>query len=471
LHSYIVYVDQASTVSASIEEMSDHKIDNDPSIDLKKDAASISEVVTLEDSMKLNYYYKMTTFPTQALAFANYDELMRRHGQKKKDDCCTETSPQMSMEPRLFAIEHFKEGKRRYISSHLGRFLKYYWEDCDASTRHVYEIIRENTPCRLYLDLEFKRDANEEITTQIEEQLLAEFIEELSIEFQKIYDIDMKSHHVIDLESSTDDKFSRHLIVHLPNGALFPDAVTCGSFVKKFVGRLAEGAANGTLKLDRPVLAKHLFVFDKKIDINTEGSNSIPRKKICFVDLGVYTRNRVFRILGSTKYGKDPNKSVLRIAKRNSYPIPKSLNKIVFNDVQNLKDLSEFLVETFVVPIESQRANVPLLYDTQTTDDVVLKNKLKTNIPKSEVSTKPFASKLGPSPFLELDKFVGTQLATRNGLNGSIRSWSQEGDCDMNCIITYQIKDNRWCEHIQRSHKSNNIMWHVSISSMEYWQG
>jgi hypothetical protein len=78
-------------------------------------------------------------------------------------------------------------------------------------------------------------------------------------------------------------------------------------------------------------------------------------------------------------------------------------------------------------------------------------------------------SKVGPSPFSELDKFVGTNLATRNGLNGSIRSWSQEIDCEMKSIITYQIKDNRWCENIQRPHKSNNIMWHVSIS--EYWQG
>jgi DNA-directed primase/polymerase protein len=454
--------------------MSDLTTEDDLEIESTKDGKTTSELVTLEDSIKLNYFYKMAMFPTQALCFTYHDQRMQECKPKVnsltgEDGCCKEISLLMSMEPRLFAIEHFREGKRRYISCHLGRFLKYYLEECNSSTRHAYELIRENTPCRLYLDLEFRRDANVEISSKMEEQLMTELIEELSIEFQNVYNIDMKSHHVIDLESSTDDKFSRHLIIHLPNGALFPDAISCGSFVKNFVGRLAEGAANGSLECDRPILAKHLFVFDKKIDVKEKGDYNDERKKVCFIDLGVYTRNRIFRILGSSKYGKDPNTSVLRIARTNSYPIPKSLYNIDFSCIKKLKDMSEFLVDTLVVPIESQRDNVPLLHNVRTTD--VLNNKRMQRISKSGPNTKQFTVKLGPSPFFELDKFVTTHLATRYGLNGSIRSWSQEGDGSMNSIVTYQIRDNRWCENIQRPHKSNNVMWHVSISDMEYWQG
>jgi len=55
-----------------------------------------------------------------------------------------------SMEPRLFAMETSMKGKRRYISSHLGRFMDHYWRECDVYSRHYYELIRENTPCRLY---------------------------------------------------------------------------------------------------------------------------------------------------------------------------------------------------------------------------------------------------------------------------------------------------------------------------------
>jgi hypothetical protein len=36
--------------------------------------------------------------------------------------------------------------------------------------------------------------------------------------------------------------------------------------------------------------------------------------------------------------------------------------------------------------------------------------------------------------------------------------------------IIYQMKNNRWCENIQRCHKSNNIMWNVSLVNMTYWQ-
>ena len=55
-----------------------------------------------------------------------------------------------SMEPRLFAMETSVKGKRRYISSHLGRFMDHYWRECDGYSRHYYELIKESTPCRLY---------------------------------------------------------------------------------------------------------------------------------------------------------------------------------------------------------------------------------------------------------------------------------------------------------------------------------
>ena len=55
-----------------------------------------------------------------------------------------------SMEPRIFAMETAMHGKRRYISAHLGRFMDQYWRECDVYNRDYYELIRENSPCRLY---------------------------------------------------------------------------------------------------------------------------------------------------------------------------------------------------------------------------------------------------------------------------------------------------------------------------------
>ena len=55
-----------------------------------------------------------------------------------------------SLEPRLFAFEYNDKGKRRYVVSHLGRFMQEYWMEMKPSERNYYELIREETPCRLY---------------------------------------------------------------------------------------------------------------------------------------------------------------------------------------------------------------------------------------------------------------------------------------------------------------------------------
>jgi hypothetical protein len=60
------------------------------------------------------------------------------------------TSTLWSKEPRLFAMETTVCGKRRYISTHLGRFMDRYWKECTVDTRHYYELIKEDAPCRLY---------------------------------------------------------------------------------------------------------------------------------------------------------------------------------------------------------------------------------------------------------------------------------------------------------------------------------
>jgi hypothetical protein len=79
----------------------------------------------------------------------------------------------------------------------------------------------------------------------------------------------------------------------------------------------------------------------------------------------------------------------------------------------------------------------------------------------------------GPSPFPELDKFINSVLGRRKGIIGSIRAWST-ADSNANeklpSIITYHMKDNRWCENINRCHKSNNVMWNVSITDKCFWQ-
>jgi hypothetical protein len=69
---------------------------------------------------------------------------------KSSSSSSSSTSTLWSKEPRLFAMETTVCGKRRYISAHLGRFMDRYWKECTVDTRHYYELIKEDAPCRLY---------------------------------------------------------------------------------------------------------------------------------------------------------------------------------------------------------------------------------------------------------------------------------------------------------------------------------
>eukprot|EP00979_Chaetoceros_neogracilis_P015228 scaffold5530_cov283-Chaetoceros_neogracile.AAC.20 len=473
------------------------------------DVSSITQKsVPLQDTKdrqkdcKLQAFKYTTSFkiwPIQNQAFQDVDQLSLKAMETKLPITSTllDCSILWSKKPRLFALEYNNEGKRKYISAHLGRFINFYWRECNAQDRHYYELIREKTPCRLYFDIEYNKRANPGIDDETNETLMKEFIEELTIEVKDRFDLSIGRSNIVDLDSSTAKKFSRHLIVHMPDGELFEDAVRCGVFVKSFIGRLAEEVATKVMeKKCRTTLSKYIFIFAKEASITESegGEENCHRQKTCFVDTGVYTRNRIFRILGSKKFGK-PLSAVLRIARLNEFPFPETFTNACF--YQNLEDIDEIdddgvgsdanqhkidwhayakaLVDTLVIPCNEDRETIIL--NVNDPNQQTLKTvPVDPSAHDQSLDSKPkcsrsYANSIVQSPFPVLDNFVKRKLANWKGHNGSIRSWSINDQVTISsATITYQIKNNRWCENIQRCHKSNNVMWHVSIAECQYWQ-
>jgi len=299
--------------------------------------------------------------------------------------------PQWSMEPRIFSKELSSNGKRKYVVSSYGSFVDYYWRKILPTGRHYYELIRENTPCRLYLDLEFSKETNPDLAAskELSEQLVAELIQEICLEFQSEFGhlleepCSLGRQNFVDLDSSTSSKFSRHIIMHLPNYMLFANNVQVGVFIKNIVSRLAEEIGTCTLKARSPVLAKFLFlnkpagakdsstkngkIHNKEKeenlllnDRNTTSQDSslsqlgksddnpneekyqsvhllgssFMKNSTCFVDLGVYSKNRLFRLLGSSKYGKTPA-AALRISDTNTFPFINFSNEKFYSSEQH----------------------------------------------------------------------------------------------------------------------------------------
>jgi len=327
---------------------------------------------------------------------------------------------------------------------------------------------------------------------------------------------------------------------------LFVDAPAAGSFIRHVVGRLAEEIVTCQLQCRRPILAKHLFVHTKanaatgdvsSLHSNKGGtgtSNLTPGQvgfaddTTCFVDMGVYTRNRLFRLLGSTKYGK-PSMAALRIASANTFPFPPDFGNDKFyvpdqervaecggripvssssssdliplrddDDIDDKVDLddpeiaqflssmdwsahADALALTLVVPINYSKIRYPILQGVEEAPEVSRNGRVVTSNTSGGASTsqrqrnaRSFPkSSVGTSPFPALDDYVANVLGSRGGSCGSIRAWSLDDslhDTTKPCYITYHMKDNRFCERIGRQHKSNNVMWTVDLERLVCYQ-
>lgn len=99
-----------------------------------------------------------SSFPRQQEAFEFADQVAAFRRQKKASFGAS-SGYTMAETPRVFSFENANDGKRRFLVASFAEFWKNYKTTRDDQ-RHVYEIIREGVPCRLYFDLEFKRSIN-----------------------------------------------------------------------------------------------------------------------------------------------------------------------------------------------------------------------------------------------------------------------------------------------------------------------
>ena len=148
----------------------------------------------LRNTNDQNHYNHFKVFPIQQQAFEHYDAMKNKFGLK------------------LFSFESSIQGKRRYVVSHIHTFLPRYVDLC-GGRRHVYEIIREKYPCRLYFDLEYLISHNPTVKGM---EMLSKWTALVSWKLYEVYGVCVHAGHVIDLDSSTEEKFSHHLIFILP---------------------------------------------------------------------------------------------------------------------------------------------------------------------------------------------------------------------------------------------------------------
>ncbi|KAK1947141.1 DNA-directed primase/polymerase protein [Phytophthora citrophthora] len=449
----------------------------------------------------------LASFPRQQEAFEFADQVVafRRRVNATR---CSLSSFGSDLTPRVFSFESAGDGKRRFLVASFAEFWKNY-KKTSSKQRHVYEIIREGVPCRLYFDLEFKRDINPNADGA---SLVSMLVSLLQLELYRRYGINVKDRDIYQLDSSTPAKFSRHLIVSLVGCAfdigfikmsncyififltvlflritftleqyefpflsvlnLFPDiCFFAGQFVREFVSELVFSDASSC---GRPDLQPTPFL------VNTESVDDPEEKKQLFIDMGVYTRNRMFRVLGSSKFKKEA--------------ILHPLNEL--SPSESELDLNLFM-NTLVCPYPSLEAKEQQLKrsrllrcETSFTASGRSKRFTASGTKSLAVSSVECRRSIYPA----LDAFICSQ-ATTGGVQGEIRSIQmlmtnnsamiaalpgQESTpaqpeytslaTQHPWMITYHMARNRWCANIRRPHKSNNVMFVVDIDQHVFYQ-
>lgn len=347
---------------------------------------------------------------------------------------------------RVFSFEKLSDhsrGARRYIVSSYVKFWK--WYRTLQSGRHYYELIREHSPSKLYFDLEFEPSFNPNVDGIAALRL---FLDHLYQSLQQKFGKARSARTIIDLSSSNASKFSHHLVV---TNVVFCNNIEMGYYVKHLLLELyrkLKGEHDARMHESGERTVSH---FEMLFPLNSEGE----RRPI--VDTSVYTKNRNFRLWKSSKLGKTTEFHVGEL-----------------DELFATTDEADYFYNTLIchlaypynaLPYMTFAEKAKELYSmsavgTASIPGVPIPFSLQIKLPRTSRPTLGHVASgdvsFGTqSPLAELDSFVSAELCSWPGNSRPIlRSWRLLEDVG---ILTYNIGNNRYCERIQREHKSNHI--------------
>ncbi|XP_047166413.1 DNA-directed primase/polymerase protein isoform X2 [Vigna umbellata] len=345
----------------------------------------------------------------------------------------------------VFSYQDHFNGQRRFLVSTYTEFWRRY-KNMNPKFRHHYEVIQEGLPCHLYFDLEFNKKVNKEKNGEEMVDLLISMVFEA---LHEKYAIQGDHDWVLELDSSTEvlsfaEKFSRHVLVCIPKAA-FKNNSHAGAFVSEICSRVQKARAKDK-GFDK------LFV--RKDSSSEESADQL------FVDTAVYSRNRCFRLVLSSKAGKS---SVLLPTKRFKCKDLGEEDMFMASLICNI----DVDCQTYLVCKTDLECVKTLHFDTEESSNVKIPCQILRefimDIGTSDLSTTYF---MGKSPFPFLDKFI-LSVASVGNIPGNIHSWYFLSEFR---LMIYSMTKNRYCERIGRQHKSNNVIYVVDLRMAVYYQ-
>ncbi|KAK4793092.1 hypothetical protein SAY86_023527 [Trapa natans] len=340
----------------------------------------------------------------------------------------------------IFCYQDHFNGKRRFLVCSYKEFWRRY-SSMDPMFRHHYEVIQEGSPCHLYFDLEYSKKENPD---KDGDEMVETLISAVLLVLNEKYSIQGNQEWILELDSSTEDKFSRHLVLRIPKFA-FKDNSHVGAFVTEICSWISN--------------AKESDQRYGKLFICKDSTSSGTINHI-FVDTAVYSRNRCFRLAFSSKAGKS------------SFLVPTERFKCFGMSEESIFmaslicNMDSDCEKLLVCKLELDCAKT-LRFDTEINGNFGRQYRFSQEF-DSNVSTEKasVAYLIGKSPFPELDKFI-EYVASTGAVSGQIRNWYWFSE---HRLMVYSMSRNRFCERIGREHKSNNVIYVVDLYTAAYYQ-
>ncbi|XP_035492082.2 DNA-directed primase/polymerase protein isoform X2 [Scophthalmus maximus] len=373
----------------------------------------------------------------------------------------------------VFALENEKttQGQRIYLVTSYSE-LWHYYRTYTQTLMHCYEVIPEGAVCKLYFDLEFHRPSNKGADGKT---MVSSLIQYVCDKLMEVYGIECSAKNVLSLDSSTEEKFSQHLIFNLQN-AVFKDNIHVGRFIHAVLLPVLSKTKNGSC-LDAGMNSvpennetRTRVVPEGKVEETDEvaGSPQTKRHKqeetdleflrvknkdgqdCLFVDLGVYTKNRNFRLYKSSKVGKNA-----------AFTVADS-NQFITKPEKGMSPEESVFLASLVCNVSFTGQRI-LTWDVPETKEL---SAPRRQCQQGSATNPGSLAGCLTSPHQEVDNFVLT-VVRKDGIQGSIRRWNY---FVAEHLLVYDILKYRWCENVGAFHKSNNIMIVVDLKEEVWYQ-
>jgi hypothetical protein len=210
--------------------------------------------------------------------------------------------------PRLALLAPMSHADKSHVTRHACRYSS--GPRFTAGRRHFYEVIPSTRACNLYVDVEWtrKNGANAWID---DDRVMRSLIDKLCKFISTVFaGVHCSPEGILHLESSTSDKFSRHLILNAvsaadniesPLRAMFADNLHAGAFIADFI---SNEAALAGLTIGQSMDAQTLHRLHQENEAAQLFCLNFDGALTSCVDTGIYNKNRCFRLPLSSKCGK-----------------------------------------------------------------------------------------------------------------------------------------------------------------------